>query len=529
MGQHVGQKKAGQSEQDSELPCLVTPVPPGATRAHHAVPRQGTNNSQAEASQGSDNALGGTPIAAPSATGGSHATALASGVAESKPYADVMAILKSRMNVEATPPHTLDAAKAFSLERISQVLARLRNPHLDLRVVHVAGSKGKGSVCELTAAAVRACGCTVGLFTSPHITDLRERIRVDGAMIGEGDLARVVDEVIVAEKAALKGKEQLTQFELLTAAAFVHFRRQAVDVAVIEVGLGGAGDATNVVKPVVCVVTSIQREHTQILGDTLPEIAAHKAGIIKDGVPTLTLPQTNEVMRVLRQRCGEVEAPLDVLDHSIPYAHRYQTGADGIVRMMVTVECDGTKLEGVPVPFAGEHQAFNTGLAMAAAVRALPKGVKVRPGEVARAMAGVHQNGRLEIIQARPLVLADGAHTPDSIRATLRTLASHFRLEPLTVVFGCAADKDVHAMLRELAQGADRVIFTRAPMPRAASHDELRLVYSTLCDRAALSVASPEEALSRAVRATPTRGGVLVVGSFSLVGMAREACGRRAT
>ena len=349
MGQHVGQKKAGQSEQDSALPCLVTPVPPGTTRAHHAVPRQGTNNSQAEASQGSDNALGGTPIAAPSATGGSHATALASGVAESKPYADVMAILKSRMNVEATPPHTLDAAKAFSLERISQVLARLRNPHLDLRVVHVAGSKGKGSVSN-PAAAVRACGCTVGLFTSPHITDLRERIRVDGAMIGEGDLARVVDEVIVAEKAALKGKEQLTQFELLTAAAFVHFRRQAVDVAVIEVGLGGAGDATNVVKPVVCVVTSIQREHTQILGDTLPEIAAHKAGIIKDGVPTLTLPQTNEVMRVLRQRCGEVEAPLDVLDHSIPYAHRYQTGADGIVRMMVTVECDGTKLEGCPCP-----------------------------------------------------------------------------------------------------------------------------------------------------------------------------------
>jgi dihydrofolate synthase/folylpolyglutamate synthase len=449
------------------------------------------------------------------------------GTSEPKPYTEILAILKSRVNVEAVAPQTIDAASAFSLERISLVLARLRNPHLDLRVVHVAGSKGKGSVCELTAAALRACGCSVGLYTSPHISDLRERIRVDSSPISEGDFARVIEEVIAAEKHALKGKALLTQFELLTAAAFVHFRRQAVDVAVIEVGLGGGGDATNVVLPAVCVITSIQKEHTQLLGETLPEIAAHKAGIIKDGVPTITLPQTNEVMRVLRQRCGEVDAPLEVLDHSIAYAHRYQTGADGVVRMTVSVECDGARLDSVPVPFSGEHQAFNTGLALAAAVRGLPRGVKVRPSEICTHLAAVHQNGRLEVVMNNPFVLADGAHTPDSLRATLRTLASHFRLEPLTVVFGCAADKDVHAMLRELAQGADRVVFTRAPMPRAASPDELRLVYSTLCDRTAQSVADPDEALSRAVRATPSRGGVLVTGSFSLVGFAREVAARR--
>ncbi|MFA6046704.1 MAG: Mur ligase family protein, partial [Phycisphaerales bacterium] len=236
--------------------------------------------------------------------------------------AAALGFLDNRTNVEAMRPANVDVARVFTLDRMRALMAALGEPQRSYKCVHVAGSKGKGSVCEMVASSLEACGYTVGLYTSPHLVDIFERVRINQMKITAADFSSVLSRVARAEATIDTLLGPATYFELLTACALVHFADQAVDLAVIEVGLGGLTDATNIIMPEVSAIAAIHKEHTNILGTTLAEIAAAKAGILKPGVPGVTVPQVPEVMQVLRAAATAAGTTLEALGEEIEYSAR---------------------------------------------------------------------------------------------------------------------------------------------------------------------------------------------------------------
>ena len=373
-------------------------------------------------------------------------------------YAAALQFLLGRADFERWPGYNY--AGRFDLRRMEYLLERLGNPHLHARSVHIAGSKGKGSTAAMIAAGLRANGCKTGLYTSPHLMTLRERINVSGTQIAKRELASLAGKlrphVEASDRECPYG--ELTTFELLTAAAFIHFRREDVDYQVLETGLGGRLDATNVVRPEVCVVTSISLDHTDVLGNTIAEIATEKAGIIKQNATVVCSPQAEEALTVIRDACLSRGATLIVVGSDIGWQ---KTGSN----------LDGQSLEvrglsdsySFTMPLLGEHQAQNA----AAAVAALEALGLSRPV----IEAGLEQTrwpGRLQVLRRRPLMVVDGAHTADSARALKDALIQYFHFDRLVLIIGSSADKDVAGIAGELAPLAYYTIATRSRHPRAA-------------------------------------------------------------
>ncbi|MEL7474520.1 MAG: Mur ligase family protein, partial [Planctomycetota bacterium] len=284
-------------------------------------------------------------------------------------HAAALRWLNARTNVERTRPHQIDPA-AFKLERMQALLAELGDPHADTKFVHIAGSKGKGSVAEMVVSCLTACSYGVGLLTSPHLVDIRERIRIGNAEISEGDFTRLLAKAATANarmiaKPAHKKLGEATYFELLAAVAFLYFAEQAVDLAVIEVGLGGRLDATNVITPEVTAVTAIQLEHTELLGDTLPEIAREKAGIFKPDVKALTFKQPGEVLDALKAAAQDAGAVFKVVGKDIDFSYRFEASPELGPHARVVLSTRTSNFEHLPAPLKGEHQALNCGLALA--------------------------------------------------------------------------------------------------------------------------------------------------------------------
>lgn len=438
-------------------------------------------------------------------------------------YDEARAFLRERLNVETMRPSQIDVARVFGLDRMRSLLALLGDPHKEFGSVHVAGSKGKGSVCEMTASCLEACGYTVGLYTSPHLVDLSERIRINQAPIPRQGFVDCLSRVAAAAAQVPKALGEPTYFELLTAAAFVHFADMAVDIAVVEVGMGGRGDATNVITPLVTAMTSIYLEHTQILGDTLEKITAEKAGICKPGVPLITVPQDARVLGVLRERAAAAGAMLSVLGEDIDFSYRFESSAELGPHARVIVTSPRSNFEHLPTPLRGEHQSINCGLALAIldALRA----AKIDTPEVmvAQGLARTPQHGRLELVHQAPRVYVDGAHNPESIHALMRAVGAHVRNDSMVVVFGCAADKDLGPMLANLATGADKIIFTRATdNPRAADPRDLQRKFLEVCGRVTQAAPTVKDALNLAARAVARGDLILVTGSFAVAGEAKR-------
>ncbi len=428
--------------------------------------------------------------------------------------------LRKRLDFERSTDRRTDAGRALGLERMKALMRALDDPQLACRVVHVAGSKGKGSVCEMVAAAAQGCGCVAGLYTSPHLVDLRERIRVGGRMISESDFVAALTEVERAEACLPESLRPVTHFEAVTAAAFMYFRSRAVDVAVIETGMGGLLDATNVVRPDISLIASIQMEHADVLGQTLAEIARHKAGIIKPHTPAATVPQAAEVLAVLRHAAESADAPLAVVgEESLIRVER--SSAAGTSRLMIRAARGWFGPFTCPLP--GEHQMMNTALALAGLERLRETGLPITADGVSRGLAKTPRRGRMELIARSPRVVVDGAHTPDSIRALLAALPKEFPHDSLLVVFGCSHDKDAGGMLDALCRAADKVILAAASGGRAMPVEVLR----ALChDGVGAEVQSSRDVVS-AVRAARSAASaddvVLVTGSFAVAGEAKSA------
>ena len=352
----------------------------------------------------------------------------------------------------------------YDLRRMHELLARLGNPHLKATSVHIAGTKGKGSVAAMIASVLDASGYTTGLYTSPHLTFLNERIRVDGELISNEELVALVEKLkpdieAVDEKATYG---HLTTFEVMTALAFAYFGLKGVDFQVLEVGLGGRLDATNVIQPEVCIITSISFDHTEVLGDSLAQIAAQKAGIIKPGSIVVTSPQLDEVARIIEDACRNCGARLvrvgsDVTWQSLNFDSNRQL-------FKVKGRLGSYKLS---LPLLGYYQLENAATAVAALEVLAERGFNIFPDSIINGLARVEWPGRFQILGHHPLLVVDGAHNPDSARKLKESLEQYFDFDRAILVIGTSFDKDIAGIVSELFSLFDKVIVTRSRHPRA--------------------------------------------------------------
>ena len=357
-----------------------------------------------------------------------------------------------------------DKLAGYDLRRMAELLLRLDNPHMAARTVHIAGTKGKGSVAAMTASALTASGYSTGLYTSPHLHTYNERIRIDDKLITDEELVALVEklkpEVEAVNKKATYG--QLTTFEVTTALAFDYFKSRGADFQVIEVGMGGRLDATNVAQPEVCVITSISLDHTNVLGNTLPQIATEKAGIIKPGSIVVTSPQTDEVNQVFEQACRKNDAKLfrvgrDVTWRSLGFAANQQS-------LRVKGRLDSYDLT---IPLLGRYQLDNAAVAVAALEVLAEKGFHISRESIIGGLAKVNWPGRLQVLNRQPLVVVDGSHNTESAGKLRQALKEYFEFDRAILIIGVSADKDLGGIISELAPMFNTVIATHSIHPRA--------------------------------------------------------------
>jgi dihydrofolate synthase/folylpolyglutamate synthase len=439
-------------------------------------------------------------------------------------YSVALKWLHERVDLERL--HTVQYSdEPFKLDRMRQLLEALGNPHEQVKCVHVAGTNGKGSTVAMVSAMLQACGYAVGQYVSPHLVDVRERVTINGAMPSEADFLDLMRRVA---KAAGKLPFEPTFFELMTALSFVHFAEQAVDIAVVEVGLGGRLDCTNVITPLVSVVTSIDLDHTRILGKDVKSIAREKAGIFKAGVPALAFEPQPEVEAVFREVAAQVGAPLMIVNKDIEFSSRFCTTPDLGAHTRVCFYTRTTRLEHLPVPLPGEHQAANCGLALAAIDVLKSAGFSCPDDKISLGLMATKIRGRMELIAERPRVLVDGAHNPASVGTLMRCVGAHVPYDSMVCIFGCCRDKDMAGLLDKVHLGADKVIFTRAAgTPRAADPNELQRMFAERSGKMSQVARSLSEALEVAMRAVGREDLICITGSFYLVGEAMRLVGQR--
>jgi dihydrofolate synthase/folylpolyglutamate synthase len=412
------------------------------------------------------------------------------------------------------------AAANFDLRRVRSLLARLGNPHLGRQTIHIAGSKGKGSVAAMIASILQAAGYRIGLYTSPHLHSVRERIVVGGQPIGEDEFARLTE--VLASQAAAENADgrfgQLTTFELLTALAFLYFQDRDAQWQVLEVGMGGRLDATNVVdEKAVCVITSISLEHTTVLGDTVEKIAAEKAAILRPGTTVVMAPQPYpEAAAVIRARAVELAAPL--LEVSETYSGQ-RLGWD-LTGQRFRLAGPGCSRE-LWLPLLGGHQLENAATALAAIDALGSGGVAVSEESIEEGLSRLSWPGRLEVLGDRPLIVVDGAHNDDSARRLRQALRDHFAFGRAVLVMGVSGDKKIATMAEELAPVTDLLIATRSQHPRAAEPEAVAAAFAA---RGVASETCPTvaAALDRARALAGPDDLICVVGSLFLVAEARE-------
>jgi len=449
--------------------------------------------------------------------------------------ADPLDWLERRVDYERTPPAGAPAA-AFGLGRVRRLLKAIGSPHERLRVVHVAGTKGKGSAVAMMAAILEEAGHRTGRFMSPHVRSFGERISVDGMPIGKDDLRRAVAAIRPAvesidRSAARRGRTGPTWFEIITAAALVHFVRAEVDVAVLETGLGGRLDATNVSRPVVSVITSISLDHMGLLGRTIGRITAEKAGIIKRGCPVVSGAVQPAARRVIADTARRRRAPLRQAGRDFTTTYEPPPPSTGPLEpgwVVLNAAGGSTRFR---LGMAGRHQADNAGLAVMAIRELAARGLAVREDAIAMGLARARLPARLEVVARRPLVIVDGAHNVASMKVLVEAVGNAVaRLRPRVLLFAASRDKQVEEMLATVRGVCDAVVLTRyTANPRAAEIDRLVAAcrQAGLPQSAVAVAASPREGLRMARAIAGPRGSVVVAGSFFLaaeVPTGQEGC-----
>jgi dihydrofolate synthase/folylpolyglutamate synthase len=463
-------------------------------------------------------------------------------------YEQALEFWHSRINYEA---RTLKPGD-LKLDRMRALLELLGKPQKRLRIVHIAGSKGKGSTAAMLAAVLHQAGYRTGLFTSPHLCDVRERICIDGTPIRPEELADLMDEVATAVR-RLDATHQFSRpgatfFEIATALGLLHFLRHKVDVAVLEVGLGGRFDATNVCVPALAIITSISFDHTQQLGNTLARIAFEKAGIIKPGRPVLSGVTVPEARNVIENICCQRQAPLSELGRDFSFTYEPGLITDVTERWpMVQVATKEKHWPALRLRLLGEHQAANAALVVAAVEELCSHGLMIPLDALASGLATVNWPARLEVVQRRPLVILDCAHNLASAQALVETLEQSFpettahqlpedtrrRTPPGSpqsprrriLIFAGSHDKDLPGMLRVLAPYFHHIYLTRyAHNPRFVPPDELAQMLQRVSPVPFTVCVSAPEAWQQARAAAAEHDLICITGSVFLAGELRPIC-----
>ncbi len=416
----------------------------------------------------------------------------------------------------------------FNLNRMQKLLSLLGNPHKKIHTVHIGGTKGKGSTATMLARMLEANGYKVGLYTSPHVIHLHERITVDTKMISDSEMCGLMNRVYAPVEKMSK-TDPPTFFEIMTALAFMYFLDKEVDIAVIETGLGGRLDSTNVIKPKVVGITSLSIDHQNQLGQTIDSIAKEKAGIFKRGVPAITVQQEPSAMRVLRSQAIAVKAPLSVTGSDIDFSHRFETSREHGPHTRICLTTPTSKFEHLRVPLHGKHQAINCGLALAMQDKLKSAGYKIDNEKAAEGLYKVSLAGRMEMIWDDPRIMIDAAHNAASIHALIHAIGQNIPYDSMVVIFGCNNDKDVRGMLEKLQYGADKVVFTRSNSPKAMSPIELAEMYTEICGKMCQTAASLGQALQIAKSAVSKEDLICITGSFYLIGEAKMRFMRNAS
>jgi len=453
------------------------------------------------------------------ATSAKPATTAKAPVVEVTTYTSAIKYLLERTDFERMRVVRYDE-DTFKLDRMRSLMEALGNPQDQVRMVHVAGTVGKGSTVAMIASMLEGCGYAVGQYTSPHLIDIRERIAINGQMISRPEFADLMRQAAEAARAI---EVEPTFFELLTAIAFKHFAEQAVDLAVIETGLGGRLDSTNIITPEVSVITQIDYDHMHLLGRKLTEIGAEKAGIMKRGVPVLTFSQHPEVEQTLRETAEAVGSPLRVIGKDIDYSCRFGANPELGPHSRICLVSDTSQFMHLPVPLPGEHQAINCALALATIDTLKSSGFECPEVPMLAGLAASRTPGRMELVWNSPRIIADGAHNPAALGALMRSVGAHVPYDSMVCIFGCCEDKDVASMLEKTALGGDKIIFARAKgNPRAMDPEELQRLFAERSGKMSQIARNLPEALDLATRAVGRDDLICVTGSFYLVGEVKK-------
>jgi dihydrofolate synthase/folylpolyglutamate synthase len=426
-------------------------------------------------------------------------------------YEQALDYISGYTDYEKVPlPHALGN---YDLRRVEELLARLGNPHLKGRSVHIAGTNGKGSTAAMIASVLTGSGYSTGLYTSPHLITIRERFQVDGHLISQAEFARITTRLKPeVERANLKATYgELTTFELLTALAFAYFEAEEVDFQVLEVGMGGKFDATNVVKPEVCVITSISLDHTEVLGDSVAKIAAEKAGIIKPGSIVVLASQPGGVVPVIQEACRQKQAELVMVGRDVTWR---SLGFDGKWQLLeVAGRRDSYR---ICLPLLGCYQMENTASAVAALEVLAERGFTISRDSIVNSLAQVAWPGRFQVLRQHPRLVVDGAHNPDAARKLRLSLSQYFDFSRSILIMGASGDKNVAGVVSELAPLFDEVIVTRSGHPRAMEVARLKAIFGGYGIEAQVTETVPE-ALSLAMGMAETQDLICVSGSLFVV------------
>ena len=437
-------------------------------------------------------------------------------------YEEAVTYLESLIDYERTPASAA-AARAWNLDRIGYLLAAVGNPHLGLRCVHIAGTKGKGSTAAMAAWILKAAGYRTGLYTSPHLVSFRERIRVNGEMIPEAEVVSLVKEVKpLLDPMPERPIGPPSFFEAYTLMCLLYLARQQVEIAVIETGLGGRLDATNVVYPLACGLTRIGLDHMVELGETITEIAQEKAGIIKPGITVISAPQVTEALEVFQEACLERGAQLVVVGQE--GGPRVLPGRADTKRQVFTIQGLCGIYADLECPLLGPHQAENAAVAIGLVETLARHGMEVREPAIRAGIKSVRWPGRFQVVSRRPYIVLDGAHDEVGATALAATVESLLPGRRLLLVLGVGKDKDADSIARHLCPLADRVIATASSSPRAVEANELqRLIYRRCKHTSAYTPVSA--AIGAALDQARSRDVVLITGSLYVVGEAMRALG----
>lgn len=435
-------------------------------------------------------------------------------------YKEAIKYLLEQTNYE-NEKHLRYNVTTFNLNRMEKLLSLVGNPHKKIRTVHIAGTKGKSSTATMLAKMLEWNDYIVGLYTSPHVVSLHERITVNSEMINESEMLGLLNRIYAPVEKIAKIDQHPTFFEIMTALAFMHFADVKVDIAVIETGLGGRLDSTNVIRPEVVGITSLSIDHQHQLGETIDSIAREKAGVFKRGVPVVTVQQEPAAMEVLKTAAAAVKAELSVTGIDIDFSYRFETSREHGPHTRICLTTPTSKFEHLRVPLYGKHQAINCGLALAMLDKLKSSGYEIDSQKATEGLNNVSLIGRMEMICDDPRIIIDGAHNAASIRALIHAIGQNIPYDSMVVIFGCNSDKDVKGMLHELQYGADKVIFTRSSSVKAMSPEILAEMYTEMCGKMCQTAINLGEALRLAKSAITREDLICITGSFYLIGQAK--------